>query len=99
MIANTATVLPRFAVAIPRFSQIVRRQMTTQSRAVLQRILQRRTNWAPAGESFGCPRCHAKYAVIRRQTPPGVIPTCENCDQEFPPTEYGEWLLYERADA
>ena len=73
--------------------------MITRSRAVLQRILQRRTNWAPARESFGCPRCHAKYAVIRRQTPPGMIPTCEDCDQEFPPTQDGEWLLYERADA
>ena len=73
--------------------------MTTPSRAVLQRILQRRTNWAPASESFGCPRCPAKYAVVRRQTPPGMIPACEDCDQEFPPTQDGEWLLYERADA
>ena len=99
MIANTAIVLPRFAAAIRRSSHRARRQMTTPSRAVLQRILQRRTNWAPAGESFGCPRCHAKYAVIRRPTPPGLIPTCEDCDQEFPPTQDGEWLLYERADA
>jgi hypothetical protein len=28
-----------------------------------------------------------------------MIPTCENCDQEFPPAQDGEWLLYERADA
>jgi transcription elongation factor Elf1 len=80
-------------------SHRARRRMTTQSRAVLQRILQRRTNWAPAGESFGCPRCHAKHAVIRRQTPPGMIPACEICDQEFPAAEDGEWLLYERSDA
>jgi hypothetical protein len=73
--------------------------MATQERAVPQRILQRRSNWAPPGERFGCPRCHASYALIRRQTSPGLIPTCENCDQEFPPTEAGEWLLYERVDA
>jgi hypothetical protein len=73
--------------------------MTTQGRAVVQRILKRRTNWAPASESFGCPRCHVKYVIVRRQTPPGLIPACEDCDQELPPTDNGDWLLYERADA
>jgi len=42
--------------------------MTTQSRAVLQRILQRRTNWAPASESFGCPRCHVEYVIVPPNT-------------------------------
>jgi transcription elongation factor Elf1 len=70
--------------------------MTT--RAVPQRILQRRPNWAPASESFGCPRCHARHAVLRRQIRPGIVPACEDCGQEFPPAEDGVWLLYERAD-
>jgi transcription elongation factor Elf1 len=73
--------------------------MTSQRRAVLRRILQRRTNWAPSSESFDCPHCHVKYAVIRRPTPPGVIPACEDCDQEFPHKENSEWLLNESADA
>ena len=103
---NTGTILQRFAGAIPRFSQNRSGKMTTQSRAVLQRMLQRRTNWqtpssrtSPSSESFGCPHCHAKYADVRRRTPPGIIPTCEDCDQDFPPTENGEWLIYEREDA
>ena len=25
--------------------------------------------------------------------------SCEDCDQDFPPTENGEWLIYEREDA
>jgi hypothetical protein len=54
---------------------------------------------APSSERFGCPLCHAKYSVVRRQSAPGIIPTCEDCDQDFPPTENGEWLIYEREDA
>jgi hypothetical protein len=49
--------------------------------------------------NFGCPLCHANYAVTRRPTPPGIIPVCEECDQEFVSREDGEWLLYDRADA
>jgi len=48
--------------------------------------------------NFGCPLCHAKYAVTRRLTPPGIIPICGECDQEFVSREDGEWLLYDRAD-
>jgi hypothetical protein len=48
--------------------------------------------------NFGCPLCHAQYAVTRRPTPPGIVPVCEECDQEFVPREDGEWLLYDRAD-
>jgi transcription elongation factor Elf1 len=69
-------------------------------------MLQRRTNWktpfsrmSPSSESFGCPLCHAKYTVVRRQSAPGIIPTCEACDQDFPPTENAEWLIYQREDA
>jgi hypothetical protein len=28
-----------------------------------------------------------------------MIPTCEDCNQEFLPREHDEWLVYERADA
>ena len=78
-------------------------KLTNQTREVLQRILQCDTGWRTslpsAVKKFGCPHCHAKYSIIRRQTPPGMIPACEDCDQEFLPREYGEWLVYERADA
>jgi hypothetical protein len=64
-------------------------------------MLQRHTNDRTSSPiaNFGCPLCHAEYAIFRRQTPPGIVPTCENCDQEFMSRDDGDWLLYERADA
>jgi hypothetical protein len=48
--------------------------------------------------NFGCPLCHAEYAILRRPTPPGIVPTCEDCNQEFMTRDNDDWLLYERAD-
>jgi hypothetical protein len=47
---------------------------------------------------FSCPKCKTKYAIIRRQSPPPKPPACEVCDEKFIPTEYGDWLTYQRAD-
>jgi hypothetical protein len=47
---------------------------------------------------FSCPKCKAKYAIIRRQAPPDEPPACDVCPQKFPPTEHGDWLTYQRAD-
>jgi hypothetical protein len=47
---------------------------------------------------FTCPKCPAKYAIIRRQVPPTEPPACEACGQKFLPTESGDWLTYQRAD-
>jgi len=51
-------------------------------------------------EFFSCPnpKCKAKYAIIRRQSPPETKPACEACGQKFVPTEHGDWLTYQRAD-
>ena len=72
-------------------------------RKALQRILQCGTESGSAAssavEKFGCPRCHSEYGIIRRQTAPGFIPRCEDCDQEFQTREGAAWLVYERADA
>jgi hypothetical protein len=64
-------------------------------------MLQRHTNSRASlpSANFGCPLCHAKYAVTRRPTCPGIIPVCEECDQEFMSQDDGDWLLYDRADA
>jgi hypothetical protein len=59
----------------------------------------RRRNWLLTDEIFGCPHCRAHYKIIRRQTSPGIVPTCEDCSQEFLSQDRGEWLLYERVDA
>lgn len=69
-------------------------------RKALQRMLQCESGSAPSNavEKFGCPRCHAEYAIIRRQTAPGFFPRCEDCDQEFLPREEVTWLVYQRAD-
>jgi hypothetical protein len=60
-------------------------------------MLQRHTNDKTSSPiaNFGCPLCHAKYAITRRPTSPGIIPVCEECDQEFVSREDGEWLLYD----
>jgi len=69
--------------------------MTGQARAFL---LNSRATPPSVAEDFGCPRCHAQYVIARRQTPSGITPTCDNCDQEFLPSDDGEWLVYQRAD-
>jgi hypothetical protein len=78
-------------------------EMTNQTRKILQRILQRDAGWETSspsvGEDFGCPHCHVKYAISRRQTPPGIRPACEDCDQEFVSRDHGDWMVYDRADA
>jgi hypothetical protein len=47
---------------------------------------------------FACQGCGAKYAIIRRQTPPKEPLTCEVCGRAFPRTEGGDWLTYQRGD-
>jgi hypothetical protein len=76
-------------------------RLTDQTRGVIQQMLQRHTNDKTSSPiaDFGCPLCHAKYAVTRRPTSPGIIPVCEECDQEFMSQDDGDWLLYDRADA
>jgi NAD-dependent SIR2 family protein deacetylase len=46
----------------------------------------------------GCPHCHTKYALTRRETPPGIVPVCDGCGQEFAPRENDSWLIYERVE-
>jgi hypothetical protein len=43
-----------------------------------------------------CLFCHAKYERFRRQTPPGFIPSCDGCGQDFLARDSGDWLVYER---
>jgi hypothetical protein len=63
-------------------------------------MLQRHSNDRAhsSNANFGCPLCHTEYAILRRPTPPGIVPMCEDCNQEFMTRDNGDWLLYERAD-
>jgi transcription elongation factor Elf1 len=66
-------------------------------RRFLQNVLQSgKVKSAREDELFGCPRCHARYTIIRRETPPGMIPVCEDCAQEFQLRDEAGWLVYER---
>jgi ribosomal protein L37AE/L43A len=47
---------------------------------------------------FSCPKCGAKYRVKRLYWQSSKAPVCESCGADFPKTESGAWLLYERAD-
>jgi hypothetical protein len=70
--------------------------MNVETKKFLQRgNSQTKAKVPPVDEKFGCPLCHAQYAIVRRQMPPGIIQTCESCDEEFPAKKDGEWLLYE----
>jgi ribosomal protein L37AE/L43A len=48
---------------------------------------------------FSCPKCGAKYRVKRLYWQSSKAAVCESCGADFPKTESGAWLLYERADA
>jgi hypothetical protein len=50
---------------------------------------------------FSCPnpKCRVQYFVVRRRTPPPEPPKCEVCNQQFIPTEHGDYLIYQRADS
>jgi hypothetical protein len=62
-----------------------------------------RANWPTTAQPsegggaklFDCPCCRARYAIVRRATRLGIVPTCDHCDREFPASSAGEWLLYE----
>ena len=47
---------------------------------------------------FPCPKCGAKYRVKRLFWHSSKAPICESCGADFPKTESGAWLSYERAD-
>jgi hypothetical protein len=48
---------------------------------------------------FACRECNALYAIHHKKAPPTTLPRCEVCRTEFPSTELGEWLDYEKLDA
>lgn len=45
---------------------------------------------------FACRKCNAIYSITRRSQPPDKPPACEACGEKFPPSELGDWLVYER---
>jgi hypothetical protein len=47
---------------------------------------------------FACRDCHAIYAITRVRQAPISPPFCQNCSCKFPPSELGDWLVYERAE-
>ncbi len=46
-----------------------------------------------------CPHCRTRYVLIQRETPPGIIPDCGACGQEFLAKENGNWLMYEQVES
>ena len=47
---------------------------------------------------FACSKCHSIYEITRLHEQPVVLPRCQVCFAEFPPSELGDWLAYERAE-
>ena len=47
---------------------------------------------------FACSKCNSIYEIIRRREKPLVPPRCQVCFTNFPPSELGDWLAYERAE-
>jgi hypothetical protein len=45
-----------------------------------------------------CPLCRTNYVLIQREIPPGIIPDCDACGQQFLSQENGNWLMYERIE-
>jgi hypothetical protein len=45
---------------------------------------------------FACRKCNAIYSITRRHAQPEKPPICDACGQDFPPSELGDWLVYER---
>jgi hypothetical protein len=50
-------------------------------------------------ELFACLECRATYTIKRRRgLQPSNAPVCVACKKEFPPSELGDWLIYEPWD-
>ena len=47
---------------------------------------------------FPCPNCSTNYPVKRLFLQSSKTPACHSCGADFPKTESGSCLIYERAD-
>jgi hypothetical protein len=47
---------------------------------------------------FACTKCNSIYEITRLQEKPILPPRCQVCFAGFPPSELGDWLVYERAE-
>jgi hypothetical protein len=47
---------------------------------------------------FACAKCHSIYEITRLTEKPVLPPRCQVCFVSFPPSELGDWLVYERAE-
>jgi hypothetical protein len=47
---------------------------------------------------FACRECQTIYAVTRVNRAPILPPLCRSCGCKFPPSELGDWLVYEHVD-
>lgn len=47
---------------------------------------------------FACTKCNSIYEITKRQEKPLVPPRCQVCFAIFPPSELGDWLVYQRAE-
>jgi hypothetical protein len=47
---------------------------------------------------FSCLQCHSIYEITRLPEKPVLPPRCQVCTASFPPSELGDWLIYERAE-
>jgi hypothetical protein len=47
---------------------------------------------------FACSKCQSIYEITRLQQKPFLPPRCQVCFANFPPSELGDWLGYERAE-
>jgi hypothetical protein len=43
-----------------------------------------------------CPTCKTIYEIDRHHIRPPTEPVCEECDQDLPVADDGEWLTYRR---
>jgi hypothetical protein len=47
---------------------------------------------------FACSTCHSIYEIARLRLQPAAPPRCQVCSADFPPSELGDWLAYDRAE-
>jgi hypothetical protein len=47
---------------------------------------------------FACSKCHSIYEITRHRQQPLGRPRCQVCQAQFPPSELGDWLSYQRAE-
>ena len=43
-----------------------------------------------------CPNCKTIYEIVRHRVRPPTEPVCEECQQDLPVAEDGDWLTYQR---